>query len=619
MRRPSRGPRMSRQIATGSKRRADYLGVVVRCGQLLVVALSSACLALTGCANPVRAPIVRRPAWDLGAAKLGSRSPAQLLALAEERWNAGPPTQGTKDPVWDATVAEIVRRRPGEADAFERAGLVLVDVPASSDQVDAARIDVRGLSAHFRRPGLGVPLSVEGPPRAAEGAAKFPPEGDYAPTTAVLTFPEDGCAVLSFVDPRRYETVHWASGEAALAADFTAPYARLLSSTSLTSTGRLGLLDAFSEERKGLFLLEPYDRDKTPLVMVHGLGSSPLAWRELTNSVFGTPELRRRFQVWHYFYPTGLPYLWAAREFRATLDRGLRDLATSPDDAALRDVVLVGHSMGGLLAKTAVESPGTALWDLVFTVPPDELRVTPNERATLEEIFIFERRPYVRRAVFVMSPHRGSETAQTWYAGLGRSLVSLPRTFTTLFENIMASHPEAVRPQFREMFQAGGPSSIGALRSDHPLFPTLAEIPIAPEVPFHSILGDVGDGTDGVVSIESAFLPGASTTDVLDAGHTDLESRQVNDAIVRALLEHVATGSPPPARAYVSPGCKDRQSQDRQRTTRDRRWPGLTRTRSAGQSGASVVTETPLDGGQPPKRTREAEQRRSRLTSARSG
>lgn len=539
--------------------------------RLLVIVLSSAGLGLTGCANPVRAPILRRPAWDLGAAKVASRSPAELLALAEERWNAGPPGQRKEDPVWDATVAEIVRRQPGEADAFERAGLVLVDVPAARGKVNAAHIDVRGLSAHFRRPGLGVPLSIEGPPRAAEGAAKFPPEGDFAPATAVLAFPEDGCAVLSFVDPSRYETIRWPNGEATLAADFTAPYARLLSSTSLTSTGRMGVLSAFSEERQGLFLLEPYDRDKTPLVMVHGLGSSPLAWRELTNSVFGTPELRRRFQVWHYFYPTGLPYLWAAREFRATLDRGVRDLATSPDDTSLRDVVLVGHSMGGLLAKTAVESPGTALWDLVFTVPPDELRVTPDERATLEEIFVFERRPYVRRAVFVMSPHRGSETAQTWYAGLGRSLVSLPRAFTRLFENVMASDPEAVRPEFREMFRAGGPSSIGALRSDHPLFPTLAEIPIAPEVPFHSILGDVGDGTDGVVSIESAFLPGARTTDILDAGHTDLESRQVNDAIVRALLEHVATGSRPPARPYVSPRCQDLRSRDRLRPTRDRR------------------------------------------------
>ncbi len=505
-------------------------------------------LTLVACANPVDTRLVRTPA-DPPAERMSAFSAAELLAAAESASASGSTSRRR------AFLYEILRRLPDERESFESAGLQSSGAPAELAWVPADAVEFSGLSRRYERDGIGVPLSVEQSPRAAIGAAEFPPEGDNAPSTAVLSFRTPGCAVLSFIDPRQFESVATPDGAVPLAADFTAPFARLLDNTSLVSTGRLAILDPFSEKRRGLFLLEPYDPEKTPLVMVHGLGSSPMAWRELTNTIFGTPELRRRYQVWHYFYPTGTPYLWAAREFRDTLVAARRDLRKKADEPAQQDTVLVGHSMGGMLVKTTVETTERALWDRVFEVPPGALRVTDDQRRVLKEIFIFEPLPFVTRAVFVMSPHRGSQVADSWFAGLGITLVSLPNAFTTLFQSVMESHPEGVRPAFREMFSKGGPSSIRALRSDYPLFPTLAEIPVDDRVPFHVIAGDGGDGTDGVVSLESALLDGAASTQVLEAAHTDLESPQVSEALAQILKRHGSSSSTPPDRSYEIEDC----------------------------------------------------------------
>ncbi len=54
-------------------------------------------------------------------------------------------------------------------------------------------------------------------------------------------------------------------------------------------------------------MLQPYRPGRIPIVFIHGLRSSPLAWLKDINEVWGDPELRERYQVWIYMYPTGKP------------------------------------------------------------------------------------------------------------------------------------------------------------------------------------------------------------------------------------------------------------------------------------------------------------------------
>ena len=67
-------------------------------------------------------------------------------------------------------------------------------------------------------------------------------------------------------------------------------------------------------------MVEPYDPAKIPVVMVHGLWSSPLTWMEMFNDLRAFPEIRDQFQFWFYLYPTGQPFWISAAEMRKDLE-----------------------------------------------------------------------------------------------------------------------------------------------------------------------------------------------------------------------------------------------------------------------------------------------------------
>src|SRR2546430_14931090 len=75
------------------------------------------------------------------------------------------------------------------------------------------------------------------------------------------------------------------------------------------------------------YMYEPYQPGKIPVVMIHGLLSSPLTWAPMFNDLRADPSLPDRFQFWFYFYPTGTPYLATAADLRQELAR----LRTEPD------------------------------------------------------------------------------------------------------------------------------------------------------------------------------------------------------------------------------------------------------------------------------------------------
>ncbi|MEM7408899.1 MAG: alpha/beta hydrolase [Myxococcota bacterium] len=431
----------------------------------------------------------------------------------------------------------------------ELTGIAFAPRDAELRVVPTQRVRVEGLR-HYQTPGDGLPVSLEGrAPPSPIPWAKFPPEGRFTPATALLSFPSTDCARVSWVDPRRFDAARLEGRRLSLAADLTVPYSRLLDSARLTREGRTGLLRAFSKEREGLFLLEPYDPARTPLLMVHGLGSSPSVWSALTNAVYGEPELRRHYQVWHYFYATGVPYLWTSREMRRTLRRTLEALG---HDAG---IVAVGHSMGGLLLKASISKSGDRLWREVFRVPPAKLRVSDADRALLESLFWLNPMPSIERAIFVMSPHRGSDLAGGLAGALGNALIELPPEFTELFRRVAASDADALRPRFRSYFEAGGPTSIRALAPDHPLLAPLADLPVPANVRFHNVIGDVGDGSDDVVRVSSALLPGADSTSLVPAGHTELEAPVVTEELIELLRAALPTVAGAPRVFTPDPTC----------------------------------------------------------------
>ncbi|MFO1021654.1 MAG: hypothetical protein U0903_13300 [Planctomycetales bacterium] len=81
---------------------------------------------------------------------------------------------------------------------------------------------------------------------------------------------------------------------------------------------------------------------------------------------------------------------------RATLRRGLR----------LSQMVMIGHSMGGLLSKLQVTESDDKLWNLVSKQPLEQLKTNDETRGQLQQTFFFEPQPAITRVIYIATPHR---------------------------------------------------------------------------------------------------------------------------------------------------------------------------------------------------------------------
>jgi pimeloyl-ACP methyl ester carboxylesterase len=427
--------------------------------------------------------------------------------------------------------------------------------PSTWDSMLVSRdLRVKGLRNYYRRGGIGTTLvTVQDNPQRQPVDRLYPPEGIINPATAVIRFESSRdalessvrIAMLSFWDPREVRSIAVGQTAVPLAGDFTTPYAYLLAQGEIRRLARDGLRKTEElEALLGLYLLEPYDPDKIPIVMVHGIRSSALAWMELTNDIIGDPDFRDSYQVWQYVYPTSLPYLSAAVLLRRSIEAARQALDPDGADAATSSMVIVAHSMGGLLAKTMVVDSGLELWNTTFRVPPDELAGVTQDRNLMAEGLIFAAKPYVNRVVFISTPHRGSALAGSLVGHLGSGLMDLPEDYQDLLRRVSEANPDAVTLAMLKILEKGGPTSIRALAPDYPLLEVFAELPIDERVPYHSIMGDRGENdgdkrTDGVVPYESAHLEGAESELVVPSGHSAYAHPAAIAEIRRILKRHL--------------------------------------------------------------------------------
>jgi hypothetical protein len=242
----------------------------------------------------------------------------------------------------------------------------------------ASRIGKKGLRDDATRGGVGgavVGVCQSSPPGVAPPRLE-PLKGFRVPVTAVVDFsggqgaPD---AQLRLLDPTKADAITLGHTRQPLAADYSA---------AMASYGRInetwiGFVNMVRGERmrggKGLLLLQPYDPDKLPVIFVHGLLSSAYTWRNVANSLNADPELRRRCQFWVFAYSTGSAIAYSASLLR-------EDLAYAQQTYGLKQVVLIGHSMGGLLSRLQVTNSGRVLWDGVFGRRP--IRFTPENPLT---------------------------------------------------------------------------------------------------------------------------------------------------------------------------------------------------------------------------------------------
>jgi hypothetical protein len=186
-------------------------------------------------------------------------------------------------------------------------------------------------------------------------------------------------------------------------------------------------------------------------------------------------------------------------------------------------MVLIGHSMGGLLARLQVTWSGNHLWDAYANVPFGQIRGDANLKQALAEMFFFGPQPFVKRVVFMAVPHRGSELNACILGMLGRCFAGRPLTLVEVWNALNRLNPTALRFPFR----TGLPSSLDGLAASSVLLRGMARMPFSSRVRLHSIIGTKGCEPccrgDGLVAIESARLIGVESELFIYASHEEVK------------------------------------------------------------------------------------------------
>jgi pimeloyl-ACP methyl ester carboxylesterase len=226
----------------------------------------------------------------------------------------------------------------------------------------------------------------------------------------------------------------------------------------------------------GLFILQPYRPGKIPVVLVHGTASNPARWAELVNELNGDGRLRERYQVWVFVYDTGNPIGFSAGRLREALTAAVQELESAGPDPALHRMVVIGHSQGGLLTKLTAIDSGTRFWDNISQKPIDEIDVSPETRELLRRSAFYTPLPFVKRVVFISTPHRGAMMAGNWLGSIAAGLVTLPATMVRQFgEAATTSGDEKLIAVLRRP-----PTAIDNMNPRHVAIRTLASIPVDP-------------------------------------------------------------------------------------------------------------------------------------------
>lgn len=341
---------------------------------------------------------------------------------------------------------------------------------------------------------------------------------------------------LTLYDPLRVRRAKVGGKPRVLAKDLTAPIAFRLKNR------RSSALDAFIQpgqvEGEGrLFMLEPFQPDKIPVVLIHGLLSDPFTWVQMINELRMNERMRQNFQVWVFEYPTGQPFVLNASRLRSGLHDFAEQLSTPESQRQLENIVLVGHSMGGLIAKLQVTESGDRLWYSIANRPFDEVQLAERGRREFRDAFFFEPSPQVSRVVYIGTPHYGSNYARRLIGRIGSALVRPTPEQQQEHEQLLAWNPGV----FSEEVTRRIPTSIEMLDPRSQLLQAMALLPTSERVQSHSIIGErwclFGPPSDGVVPVASARELHASTERYISGKHGDLNKGPGAVEEVQRILE----------------------------------------------------------------------------------
>jgi pimeloyl-ACP methyl ester carboxylesterase len=401
-----------------------------------------------------------------------------------------------------------------------------------------------------RTAGIGLPL-IALRKKADTGFSS----GQAAPMTAILRVQGDLAALnagiaraaLEIYSTQDTRTIDAKGTAITLESDLTSPMAYMLEGSEFFDLGLSAFLGREPNKMPdGLYMTEPYRPGKIPVVFVHGTASNPVWWVEMFNTLRFDPLIREKYQFWYFVYTSNKAVSNSAAELRDALRDKVAMLDPQGKDPALQQMVVAGHSQGGLLTKFTAVDTGDSLVRALTGKDLDALQMSAESKDRVRRLLVIKPLPFVKEVIFLSTPHRGSYQSKAWNRNLVRRLISLP---ANLVQNSMEFF-EYMNDDVKKLM--GGEKTIitsaDSMSPDNPVIKALAEIPLAPGVTGHSIIAVKGDGdpklgNDGVVEYSSAHLDGMASEFIVKSGHSSQLNPLAIEEVRRILVEHLPAAS----------------------------------------------------------------------------
>lgn len=411
--------------------------------------------------------------------------------------------------------------------------------------------------------GMGIPLAGLAPRGGSRPHANvLKDNGNVHTLTAILDFDRmvDGKPTLRTIPRLMNEHIFIGKNKVRqpLAANFSVPIALFWKLSDADGTELLG---AFRPKKAintmGLYFSEPYDPRKIPVVFTHGLMSGPATFANLTNRLLVDPVIRENYQFWFFGYPSGLAWTIPASRQRQALKELMQEYNPRGTSREMNNIVMVGHSMGGLITRFNNSTKPWTLMKGVFELSPETFEGMTLENwkkgmaplhydeQTLERLqnnFIFSPPQGVTRIVYMATPHRGSTFADNWIGRLGQRLIDLlsdmleeVTRIATLSRGMFLLNPLQLKDEL---------TSIRQLSPNSSLVKYMSELRGSPNVPVHSIIGDRGrndtpNSSDGVVKYHSSHLDWSASEKIVPSGHSVQDDPASAVELRRILREHL--------------------------------------------------------------------------------
>jgi pimeloyl-ACP methyl ester carboxylesterase len=421
-----------------------------------------------------------------------------------------------------------------------------------------AELEVSGLRNRYRHPGIGAPLAAKLAPTPESEMQPVPiAPSVQVPLTAVVRVDAPLAQIRSghvtgridLFSTSDVETVEIAGRRLALEAEPTAALAAGLSESRFWQRELSAFLGNLVGSRgaSGIASLSPYRPGRIPVVFVHGTASSAARWADMGNDLVADARIRHRFALWFFYYDSGNPIPYSAWRLRDALTKAVARADPAGSDPCLRDMVVLGHSQGGLLTKMTSIDAGDRFWRMISDRPFEETKLPDETRELVEDLVFVEPLPFVRRVIFLATPHRGSYLAGPQIVRrLAQRLVRLPADVVRAGAEIASVGPTGAL--------AGGrvATSIDNMSPGNRFIRALAEVPVVPAVTAHSIIsvnddGPLEDASDGVVRYTSAHVEGVESELIVQSPHSGMQAAPATiEEVRRILLEHSAASACPP-------------------------------------------------------------------------